>query len=34
MPAVGNDWSQAQLDATIAYLQQRFKQGASGGGQG
>ena len=34
MPAVGNDWSQAQLDATIAYLQQRFAQGASGGGQG
>jgi cytochrome c oxidase subunit 2 len=34
MPAVGNDWSQEQLDATIAYLQQRFKQGASGGGQG
>ena len=24
MPAVGNDWSQEQLDATIAYLQQRF----------
>jgi cytochrome c oxidase subunit 2 len=34
MPAVGNDWTQEQLDATIAYLQQRFKQGASGGGQG
>jgi cytochrome c oxidase subunit 2 len=34
MPAVGNDWPQAQLDATIAYLQQRFKQGGSGGGQG
>jgi cytochrome c oxidase subunit II len=34
MPAVGNDWSQEQLDATIAYLQQRFKVGASGGGQG
>ncbi len=34
MPAVGNDWSEEQLDATIAYLQQRFKQGASGGGQG
>jgi cytochrome c oxidase subunit 2 len=34
MPAVGNDWSQAQLDATMAYLQQRFKQGASGGSQG
>ena len=34
MPAVGNDWSQEQLDATIAYLQQRFVKGASGGGQG
>lgn len=34
MPAVGNDWSQEQLDATIAYLRQRFAQGASGGGQG
>jgi cytochrome c oxidase subunit 2 len=34
MPAVGNDWSQAQLDATVAYLRQRFAQGASGGGQG
>jgi cytochrome c oxidase subunit 2 len=34
MPAVGNDWSQEQLDATIAYLKQRFVQGASGGSQG
>jgi len=34
MPAVGNDWSQEQLDATVAYLRQRFAQGASGGGQG
>ena len=34
MPAVGNDWSQAQLDATVAYLRQRFVQGASGGSQG
>ena len=34
MPAVGNDWSQEQLDATIAYLRLRFAQGASGGGQG
>jgi mono/diheme cytochrome c family protein len=34
MPAVGNDWSQAQIDATIAYLHKRFAQGASGGGQG
>jgi cytochrome c oxidase subunit II len=32
MPAVGADWSQDQLDATIAYLQQRFKQGGGGGG--
>jgi cytochrome c oxidase subunit 2 len=34
MPAVGSDWSQAQLDATIAYLHKRFAQGGSGGGQG
>ena len=34
MPAVGNDWSQAQLDATLAYLQQRFVKGASSGSQG
>ena len=34
MPAVGNDWSQEQLDATIAYLRQRFVRGASGGSQG
>jgi cytochrome c oxidase subunit 2 len=34
MPAVGNDWSQAQLDATVAYLRQRFAQGGSGGSQG
>lgn len=34
MPAVGNDWSQAQLDATIAYLHQRFVKGASSGSQG
>jgi cytochrome c oxidase subunit 2 len=34
MPAVGKDWPQEQLDATIAYLQQRFRQGSSGGGQG
>ena len=34
MPAVGNDWSQAQLDATFAYLRQRFAQGGSGGSQG
>jgi cytochrome c oxidase subunit 2 len=34
MPAVGDDWSQAQLDAMVAYLHQRFAQGASGGGQG
>ena len=29
MPAVGNDWSQDQLDATIAYLHQRFVKGGS-----
>jgi cytochrome c oxidase subunit 2 len=34
MPAVGKDWHQEQLDATIAYLRQRFVQGSSGGGQG
>jgi cytochrome c oxidase subunit II len=32
MPAVGQSWSQEQLDATIAYLQQRFHQGGSSGG--
>ena len=32
MPAVGQDWPQRQLDATIAYLAQRFNQGGSGGG--
>jgi cytochrome c oxidase subunit 2 len=35
MPAVGDDWTQPQLAATIAYLQRRFAQGGgSGGGQG
>jgi cytochrome c oxidase subunit II len=34
MPAVGQDWPQRQLDATIAYLKNRFNQGGSGGGQG
>ncbi len=34
MPAVGHDWPQSQLDATIAYLNQRFHQGGSSGGQG
>jgi cytochrome c oxidase subunit II len=34
MPAVGRDWPQEQLDATIGYLRQRFAQGSSGGGQG
>jgi cytochrome c oxidase subunit 2 len=34
MPAVGKNWPQSQLDATIAYLQQHFHQGGSGGGQG
>ena len=32
MPAVGADWSRAQLDATIRYLQKRFKAGGPGGG--
>lgn len=32
MPAVGRDWSQRQLEATIAYLQKRFGQGGGGGG--
>jgi len=32
MPAVGQDWSQNQLNATIAYLRQHFHQGGSGGG--
>ncbi len=32
MPAVGRDWSQQQLAATIAYLQKRFGQGGAGGG--
>ena len=35
MPAVGDDWSQEQMAATIAYLHRRFVQGGgSGGGQG
>jgi cytochrome c oxidase subunit II len=32
MPAVGSDWSDKQLNATIAYLQRRFGQGGGGGG--
>jgi cytochrome c oxidase subunit 2 len=32
MPAVGKDWPQRQLDATIAYLQKRFGKGGGGGG--
>jgi cytochrome c oxidase subunit II len=35
MPAVGKDWQQPQMAATIAYLHRRFGQGGgSGGGQG
>jgi cytochrome c oxidase subunit II len=34
MPAVGRDWPQEQLDATIAYIRRRFERGSSGGGQG
>jgi cytochrome c oxidase subunit 2 len=32
MPAVGDDWPESELQATIAYLKQRFRQGGSGGG--
>jgi cytochrome c oxidase subunit II len=32
MPAVGSDWTDEQLRATIDYLQRRFKQGGGGGG--
>jgi cytochrome c oxidase subunit II len=32
MPAVGRDWSDEQLRATIAYLQRRFGQGGGSGG--
>jgi cytochrome c oxidase subunit 2 len=32
MPAVGHDWSQAELANTIAYLKQRFHVGGSNGG--
>ena len=32
MPAVGQSWTQQELDDTIAYLQQRFHQGGSSGG--
>jgi len=31
MPPVGNDWSEEQLNATIDYLQKRFKVKPSGG---
>jgi hypothetical protein len=31
MPAVGSDWSRQQLNATIHYLQKRFKVKPSGG---
>jgi cytochrome c oxidase subunit II len=34
MPAVGKNWPRAELDATIAYLRQRFVQRSGGGGQG
>jgi cytochrome c oxidase subunit 2 len=33
MPAVGKDWPDQQIDALLAYFQQRFK-GSGGGGQG
>jgi cytochrome c oxidase subunit II len=32
MPAVGDDWTDEQMAATIAYLQRRFVQGGGGGG--
>jgi cytochrome c oxidase subunit 2 len=32
MPAVGQDWTRAQLTATIDYLQKRFKAGGGSGG--
>ena len=32
MPAVGDDWSEQQLNATIDYLQKRFKVKAANGG--
>jgi cytochrome c oxidase subunit II len=32
MPAVGNDWSQFQIDALVAYLHTRFKVGGTSGG--
>lgn len=31
MPAVGSQWSDAQIDALVAYVQQRFKLGGAGG---
>ncbi|HEY7017105.1 MAG TPA: cytochrome c oxidase subunit II [Gaiellaceae bacterium] len=34
MPAVGNDWSDQQIDALVRYVKERFQQGGSGGGQG
>jgi cytochrome c oxidase subunit II len=34
MPAVGQDWPQRQLEATIRYLQSRFGQGGGSGSQG
>jgi cytochrome c oxidase subunit 2 len=32
MPAVGDDWTDEQMAATIAYLRRRFVQGGGGGG--
>jgi cytochrome c oxidase subunit 2 len=34
MPAVGKGWPASQVDALVAYVQQRFKTGGGGGGQG
>jgi cytochrome c oxidase subunit 2 len=32
MPAVGQDWNDEQLNATLAYLRKRFVKGGGGGG--
>jgi cytochrome c oxidase subunit 2 len=34
MPAVGNDWSQFQIDALVTYLNHRFHVGGASGSQG
>jgi len=32
MPAVGDDWSDTQINALLTYVKERFKLGSSGGG--